>query len=153
MTKNLKVACSFVENDGAYEINFDYADNDGIAVKKGIKGDNPRKMLNELQQDITRDLIQQTKNLKQAKENDKSDKNVEKEDYINQLKQTVKELTQQNNSLKADLQILQRRADDAVNKLMQLEEKQVSTEDDEDDEEDEFIWLLKDLGFKPCFRF
>lgn len=150
MTKNLKVACSFVENDGTYEINFDYADNDGIAVKKGIKGDNPRKMLNELQQDITRDLIQQTKNLKQAKENDKSDKNVEKKDDINQLKQTIKELTQQNYSLKADLQTLQRRADDAVNKLMQLEEKQTSTEDDE---EDEFVLWLKDLGFKPYFRF
>lgn len=141
MTKSSKVACSFVEKDGAYEINFDYEDNQGLKISRDVAGNDPAEMLNTLRQDITKDVLQQRK-LKQAKENDKSDKKVEEKENIAALKQTIEKLKEQNLSLKTDLQILQQRADDAVNQLMEIKKKQES-------EEDELISLFKSLGFKP----
>lgn len=142
MTKDFKMAYSFIENDGMYEMNFNYEDEKGIKINRDIAGNDSQEMIRELSKDINKELTQQYLKLEQAKKNDKSDEKVEEKDAIAKLKQTIKELKEENVCLKSDMQILQQRADDAVNKLMQMEEEKQS-------EEDELISLFKQFGFKP----
>lgn len=142
MTKDFKMAYSFIENDGMYEMNFNYEDEKGIKINRDIAGNDSQEMIRELSKDINKELTQQYLKLEQAKKNDKSDEKVEEKDAITKLKQTIKELKEENVCLKSDMQILQQRADDAVNKLMQMEEEKQS-------EEDELISLFKRFGFKP----
>ena len=142
MTKDFKMAYSFIENDGMYEMNFNYEDEKGIKINRDIAGNDSQEMIRELSKDINKELTQQYLKLEQAKKNDKSDEKVEEKDAIAKLKQTIKELKEENVCLKSDMQILQQRADDAVNKLMQMEEEKQS-------EEDELISLFKRFGFKP----
>lgn len=142
MTKDFKMVYSFIENDGMYEMNFNYEDEKGIKINRDIAGNDSQEMIRELSKDINKELTQQYLKLEQAKKNDKSDEKVEEKDAIAKLKQTIKELKEENVCLKSDMQILQQRADDAVNKLMQMEEEKQS-------EEDELISLFKHFGFKP----
>jgi chromosome segregation ATPase len=142
MTKDFKMAYSFIENDGMYEMNFNYEDKKGIKINRDFAGNDLQEMIRELTKDIDKELTQQRLKLEQAKKNDKSDEKVEEKDVITKLKQTIKELKEENVCLKSDMQILQQRADDAVNKLMQMEEEKQS-------EEDELISLFKQFGFKP----
>ena len=142
MTKDFKMAYSFIENDGMYELNFNYEDKKGIKINRDVAGNDLQEMIRELTKDINKELTQQSLKLEQAKKNDKSDEKVEEKDVIAKLKQTIKELKEENVCLKSDMQILQQRADDAVNKLMQMEEENQS-------EEDELISLFKQFGFKP----
>lgn len=142
MTKDFKMAYSFIENDGMYEMNFNYEDEKGIKINRDIAGNDSQEMIRELSKDINKELTQQYLKLEQAKKNDKSDEKVEEKDAIAKLKQTIKELKEENVCLKSDMQILQQRADDAVNKLIQMEEEKQS-------EEDELISLFKRFGFKP----
>jgi chromosome segregation ATPase len=142
MTKDFKMAYSFIENDGMYEMNFNYEDKKGIKINRDFAGNDLQEMIRELTKDINEELTQQSLKLEQAKKNDKSDEKVEEKDAIAKLKQTIKELKEENVCLKSDMQILQQRADDAVNKLMQMEEEKQS-------EEDELISLFKQFGFKP----
>jgi chromosome segregation ATPase len=142
MTKDFKMAYSFIENDGMYEMNFNYEDKKGIKINRDFAGNDLQEMIRELTKDIDKELTQQRLKLEQAKKNDKSDEKVEEKDVITKLKQTIKELKEENVCLKSDMQILQQRADDAVNKLIQMEEEKQS-------EEDELISLFKQFGFKP----
>ena len=128
-----KTECSLTEKNGAYEMNFNYKNDKGIDIKEDIAGNDPITMAKELRDNVVAKMLKQQKQLEQAKQEKekKSDKKVEeKEDgRVAALKAKIKELTEENNSLKTDLQILQQRADDAVNQLMVQKEAEEAEED------------------------
>lgn len=152
MARGMKINCFLTEQNGDYKIDFHYGDTRGIKVNKKIRGNDPEEMVNELTQDIVQDYLTQDTKLKQikeaeAKKQDDIEENakVRKDDvYIAQLEKIIEDLTYENNSLKTDLDVLQKRVDDAVNQAQQEPE-----EKEEELAEDIFDHLFDDFDFKP----
>lgn len=109
MPKGVTVNCSMVEQDGKYEIGFHYKDSDGINVEKKANGEDYESLIYDIFDDVLEDISKQ-----QAAQKKKVEE--KKDPYVAQLEKIIEDLTYENNSLKTDLNILQKRADEAVNK-------------------------------------
>lgn len=115
MSYGLTLNYSMVEQDGKYEMGFHYNDTTGIDVDKSVAGNDPEDMIYELAADVVAEITEQgQKQLEQAQKEEESKKQAEEDKYVEQLEKIIEDLTAENNSLKVDLNILQRRADDAV---------------------------------------
>jgi len=126
MSYGITFNCSLVQpsDKDEYQMGVSIKNSEGINIDYSIEGDDPDEMMEEAIKDIVSDYLQQASKLEQEKqEKEKKANKVEKkprenDEYIAQLEKIVKDLTTENNSLKTDLNILQQRADDAVNKKM-----------------------------------
>ena len=125
MSYGITLNCSLVQpsKDDGYQMGVSIKNSDGIDIDYSIEGDDPTTMIDEAIKDIVDDYLTQWEELEQARktkeEEEKKNQVEEKEDdYIKQLQEIIEDLKAENNSLKTDLNILQRRADDAVNKQM-----------------------------------
>lgn len=127
MAAGWKIKCSLVEQDDSYKMRFSYKDTDGIAVSQEATGNDPEEVVYQLANDAIADIIAQQKILDEVPEEKEEEKEVKEpehdETYIAQLEKLIEDLTYENNSLKTDLDILQRRADDVVNKSIQEKEE------------------------------
>ena len=127
MSYGITLNCSLIQpkNESGYQMGVSIKNSDGIDIDYSIEGDDIDTMLEEAIYDIFEDYAVQTQKLEQAKKAKeekvkKAEEKQEAEDeYILQLHKIIEDLTQENNSLKTDLDILQKRADDAVNKNME----------------------------------
>lgn len=116
------MSCSLVEQDGSYDLGVTVKNSEGIDIDYTISGDDPKQMLEDAICDILAEIYLQ----EQVDEED-SDKEVEDDDYyIAYLEKLVSDLEAENDSLKMDNEILQRRADDAVNQAMKKKERSES---------------------------
>ena len=113
---------SMTENDGKYELGLRYKDSSGVDIDRNFQSDDMTSLVNDVFKAFKKEHAAQTKKIAEAaaaKEKKKSEEveaKKKKDDYTLQLEKIIKDLTEENNSLKADNAILQRRADDAVNK-------------------------------------
>lgn len=141
MGKGVTINCSVVEQDGEYEVGFNYSDSDGLDIEANLDGDDVEEVLDELVNIIVDEytdfLAEKTK---QAEEEKESDEEAE-DTYVRQLEKIIEDLTAENNSLKTDNDILQRRADDAVNN---------SLKEDDDVEDIDVEQLIK--GFDSLLK-
>ena len=113
MSESTKVNISICGTDGDYEANFKCKTNDGIDIDYTIAGEDIISMLEEMLDDVTQEMCEQVLR-EEEKEVEESD---EEDEYIAQLEKIVEDLMAENRSLKTDNDILQRRADDAVNNI------------------------------------
>lgn len=126
MSYGITFNCSLVQpsDKDEYQMGVSIKNSDGVNINYSIEGDDPDEMMEEAIKDIVSDYLQQASKLEQEmQEKEKKANKVEKkprenDEYIAQLEKIVEDLTTENNSLKTDLNILQQRADDAVNKKM-----------------------------------
>ena len=137
MSTGVTVNCSMVEQDGDYKIGFHYNDSKGIDIDRTVEGKDLNAMLDNLIDDIVESLAEQQKPKKAPQQK-------EKDEYTLQLEKIIKDLTYENNSLKTDLNILQKRADDATN---QNNEKSTKKHND-----DYFDYLFYNLMDKEDWR-
>lgn len=146
MATGWTIKCSLVGQDDTYKMKFNYKDSDGINVNQEAAGNDPESVVYQLANDAIADIIKQQKVLEE-KVPEEPEKKVEEHDdnYIAQLEKIIEDLTYENNSLKTDLNILQRRADDAVNREAQKANKKNEKVED---------WF-EDFDYIPCryFRF
>lgn len=157
MATGWTIKCSLVGQDDTYKMKFNYKDSDGINVNQEAAGNDPESVVYQLANDAIADIIKQQKVLEEKvpeepekKVEEPKKKVEEKEDnYTAQLEKIIEDLTYENNSLKTDLNILQRRADDAVNREAQKTNKK------NDKVEDWFEDWFGDFDYIPCryFRF
>ena len=121
--------CSWTENDGKFELGYQYKDSNGVDINRNVKSNSYSDLINKTINSFKNDYINQTKKIEEAKK--KSEKVEEKQDArdakIAQLEKKLQELIAENDSLKANNKILQRRADDAVNKTMNKKEEKASS--------------------------
>lgn len=110
--RGLTINCSMVEKDGGYSVDFNYEDTEGYEFEGSYEGDNLEEMVEDLFDDVINELLVKAT---EPQEEEKSEEEVEENEYIKQLERIVQDLKNENNSLKTDINILQRRADDAVN--------------------------------------
>ena len=141
-SKGMTISCSMIENDGQYEVGFSYKDSDDIEFDETYEGDDLEDILEDLANDAVASLIEQRLGMPQEEE-EKSEEEAEKDEYTLQLEKIIEDLTAENNSLKTDVKILQRRADDAVNKIMNNSKVRVSNLDKLLRQADPFEKLLK----------
>ena len=141
-SKGMTISCSMIENDGQYEVGFSYKDSDDIEFDETYEGDDLEDILEDLANDAVASLIEQRLGMPQEEE-EKSEEEAEKDEYTLQLEKIIEDLTAENNSLKTDVKILQRRADDAVNKTMNNSKVRVSNLDKLLRQADPFEKLLK----------
>lgn len=126
MSYGITFNCSLVQpsDKDEYQMGVSIKNSDGVNINYSIEGDDPDEMMEEAIKDIVSDYLQQASKLEQeTQEKEKKANKIEKkprenDEYIAQLEKIVEDLTSENNSLKTDLNILQQRADDAVNKKM-----------------------------------
>ena len=114
-TKGMTISCSMVENDGEYQLGFKYQDTNDIEFDEVYEGNDLEEILEDLANDATQSIIEQLAAAQEGEEKEeKSEEEVEKDEYTLQLEKLIEELKAENRSLKTDVAILQRRADDAV---------------------------------------
>ena len=122
MEKGLTISCSLNKfNDEDYELGVRYSDTDGIEIDQYQSGDNLESLLEDAIIEMAQEYYNQAAELKsdeEAVEEEMSDT-----EYIAYLEQQIEQLQEERNSLAADNEILQRRADDAVNASMNNEPK------------------------------
>ena len=121
---------SLTENDGQYELGLRYKDSNGIDIDHQIEDDDLSSLVKKVYKDFSKDYIKQAKVLKAAaaeKAKKEAEKKSELEDSkpesmedkgYNELRAKIRQLEQENNALKINNKILQRRADDAVNEQL-----------------------------------
>lgn len=123
MGYGVAMSCSLVEQDGSYELGVTVKNSEGIDIDYTISGDDPKQILEDAIYDILEEIYLQ----EQVSEEKDSDEEVEDNDhYIAYLEKLVSDLEAENDSLKMDNEILQRRADDAVNQTMKKKERSES---------------------------
>lgn len=120
MSYGITLNCSLIQpnEDEDYQMGISIKNSDGIDIDYSIEGDNPATMIDEALEDIINDYLTQCKELEQTKKAKEEEELVEEDAYVKQLHKIIEDLKAENNSLKTDLDILQRRADDTVNKKM-----------------------------------
>ena len=115
MPEGLTFNCSMVRQpDDFYEVGLRYSDTEGIDIDILAADDDLPGLLEDLVYDFMDEYMAQYCELDSSEESE-SDEEVADKAYISQLESLIEDLTYENNSLKTDLKILQRRADDAVN--------------------------------------
>ena len=126
---------SMTENDGNYELGLRYKDSNGVDIDHNFQSDDLGLLVSDAFKTFKKEHAAQTKKITEAtaaKEKKKSEKveTKKKDDYTLQLEKIIEDLTEENNSLKADNIVLQRRIDDVVNKKPKSDKKaNVSTKD------------------------
>lgn len=119
-TMNLSLA----ENDGKYELGYQYKDSNGIDMNHNIKSDSYQKLISEAIRSFNTNYSNQMRKLeedKKAKETEKKQDNDSEK--IAQLEKQIKELIAENDKLKINNKILQHRMDDTVNQTMKKKEE------------------------------
>ena len=120
MGYGVAMSCSLVEQDGSYDLGVTVKNSEGVDIDYTISGDDPKQILEDAIYDILEEIYLQ----EQVDEEEDSDEEVEDDDYyIAYLEKLVSDLEAENYSLKMDNEILQRRADDAVNQAMKKKER------------------------------
>ena len=114
--KGVTISCSMIENDGQYKVGFNYKDSNGLEFDNTYEGEDPEEMIEDLFDDVLNEIV--ASQLEPTQEEEKSEEEVEKDAYIIELEKMIAKLQEDNKSLKTDIDILQRRADDAVNKSL-----------------------------------
>ena len=130
MPQGLTFNCSMVcQPDGFYEVGVHYSDTDGIDIDILETDDDMEDLAEDLLYDFMEEYLYQRTDQSPQEEEESDEEAVDfsdyYEDYIDQLETIIEDLTYENNSLKTDLKILQRRADDAVNENQKQKESLV----------------------------
>lgn len=111
--------CSLVENDGKYELGIKYTDSDGIDIDYTTESEDVLSLIEDAYEAIANQYEDQKRSLEEPDEKfEEESEKPQKDEYTLQLEKIIEDLTIENNSLKTDLDILQRRADDAVNEKL-----------------------------------
>lgn len=115
---------SLTENDGKYELGYQYKDSSGIDMNHNIKSDNYQKLISEVIQSFKTNYANQMKKLEESKKAEETEKKQDDNSIkIAQLEKQIKELTAENDKLKINNKILQRRMDDTINQTMEKKEE------------------------------
>lgn len=116
MPDGLTFNCSMVRQaDGFYEVGVRYSDTDNIDIDILAADDDMDCLLEDLVYDFIEEYLIQSAELNSKEKQESEDENVDQDAYVSQLEQLIEDLTVENNSLKTDLTVLQRRVNDAVN--------------------------------------
>lgn len=129
-TEGFTLSCNITEKDGKCVGNIDYSDTNDIFISQSVSGDDPEEILETLAHDVMEELLYQSQLMIEEEEEEESGEEVD--DYVAKLEAMVKQLQNENDSLRLDNDILQRRADDAVNKSLNTKkynDGSVSSED------------------------
>ena len=111
--------------DNFYEVGIHYSDTDGVDIDMLASDDELEGLIEDIMCDFMDEYYAQKDNLLEEEyeeEYDEEESDEEVEEYIADLEAMIEDLTYENNSLKTDLKILQRRADDAVNESIKQRE-------------------------------
>ena len=133
--QGMTINYSMVTNEnGEQEIGFRYNDTDGINIDKHYTGKKEEDMLNKLCFDVLKDMEKQTAAIKEAKakkalEAEKKKKATPKKavDYdaiIEQLQKTIEDMREENQSLKLDNEVLNKRIKDSLKTQQKPVQKQ-----------------------------
>ena len=126
MSYRTLVTCNIEQENDDYSIDFSYEDSEGRYVEQSIQSDDLESAISELTKDVLDTLEEQA----QLESEEGSNEEVEGIEYIEYLEDRLDEVTEKNEvlmdtieklknrvmSLELDNQVLQQRADDAVNK-------------------------------------
>ena len=119
------------DEKGQKEIGFRYNDSDGINIDKHYTGTKEDDLLSKLCYDVVKDMQKQTAAINNAKkkkmftEKKKADsKNKNYDEIIKQLQQELKVAKEENQSLKIDNEILNKRIQDNLNPQPKEQKKQ-----------------------------
>lgn len=124
MQKACTFNCSVIKNDeDGYDIGIHYQDSDGVDLALENQGDN----LLDIVEDMTTVFIQEYYNsCAEAEEEEEllfdEEEDLTDEKYIEQLEKIIEDLTIENDELKTDLNILQKRADKRASVSKSIEE-------------------------------
>lgn len=109
--------------DDFYEVGIHYSDTDGIEIDMLTSDDEDvYGLVEDTLYDFMEEYLAQKNSLALDDCEEESDEEVEEEDYVAELEGIIDDLIYENNSLKTDIKILQRRADDAVNESIKQRE-------------------------------
>ena len=162
MSYGLTMNCAITEQDGQYKMGVHFKNSDGIDIDYETQGDTPDEVIEDAFLDVFdmyNNQVQQLKQAEEAKKNEEVEEKLPDNLYIKQLEEIINDLSQENESLKTDNAILQRRADDAVNSALQdkkpekIAERKTNASNlfynllKEKDIQDELNYLSKLLGY------
>ena len=115
-TEGFSLCCNITNKNGVYTADIDYNDTDGVVVSQSNFGEDPEKVMETLLYDVMDELLYQSSLQENEEEEEELDEEVD--DYVAKLEAMVEKLQNENESLRLDNDILQRRADDAVNESL-----------------------------------
>lgn len=110
--------CSVTKDENKdYEIGVHVKDSDGIDIDYSGKGANIDDLLEDTALKLIQDFYDQQDQIKleKKKQEEKANKKLTDKETIEKLQKIIDDLTSENNSLKTDLSILQKRSDDFMN--------------------------------------
>lgn len=117
MDNGLAIKCTILgDEEEGYKVNFSYADTEDRNIEYDINVDKDEDLENifwNLTEDFINDFNDQTQQLEKSKRN-------YNETYISELEKRIKELNEENKSLKTDMSILQKRVDTAQENVKSL---------------------------------
>lgn len=128
------------DENGQKEIGFRYNDSDGVDIDKHYTGKKEDDLLSKLCYDVVDEMQKQTAAINKAKQrkmlNEKKKADNKKKNYdeiIAQLQRELKEAKEENQSLKLDNEILNKRVKDNLNTQPKQPTKEVPTEKKNED--------------------
>lgn len=123
MNKGMTINMSMVEQDGKYNLGFNWNSSDGFKINREISGEDPEQAIDELLGAVIEELIEHYSKEEEIEE-DKEPASEEESNYVKQLEKTIELLKKENNSLKVDKNVMQRRINNLVNEKKVKEPKE-----------------------------
>ena len=132
---------SMTENDGKYELGLSYKDSSGVDVNHHLMADDLSSLVHQAINGFQHEYLTQRKQLaKKAEEEKKAAEQAEKEElnnnsksvednknkkdnYTLKLEQIIQQLQKENQSLKIDNEVLQRRTEKMMNEREEASQK------------------------------